>query len=141
MQDFRRHNRKPTVMKTLTAVLLGSAVLFGGAGAVSATGDFTQDRADQLTTSAHMQLATSDVLNCRTDLTADFNFTGGHRTRAVAVAEVAACQVSPGTTLSIRVLPGGYDYVLSGVSIDVPGYAAVSDTTAGGGVVVTKTAS
>lgn len=130
-------------MQILTAALIGALTLAGGAVVASATGavgSYTQEQADQDIMKAHMHVVTSDVQACRTDLTADFNFTGGRRTQAVAAAEVAACQVSPGTTLSVRTLPGGYDYVLSGTSIDVPGYAAVSDTTAGGGVVVTKTA-
>jgi len=53
---------------------------------------------------------------------------------------VAACKVSPGDALSIRVLPGGYDYSITGTNISSPRYTAVSNTTAGGGVVVSKTA-
>jgi len=130
-------------MQILSAAGLGAIVLLGGAATASATGavgSYTQDLAAQGVAKAHLQVVTSDVLACRADLAADFNFTGGLRTQAQADKEVAACELSPGTSLAIKVLPGGYDYVLGGMSIDVPGYVAISNTTAGGGVVVTKIA-
>ncbi|KIC68727.1 hypothetical protein [Pseudarthrobacter phenanthrenivorans] len=85
---------------------------------------------------AHLHNLTADVENCRLELTADFGFTGGHRTQAQASAEVAACKVSSGTLLTVRVAPGGYDYSITGTSVDLPGYTATMDTAAGGGIVI-----
>jgi hypothetical protein len=96
--------------------------------------------APQLVTMAHMNVLTSDIQNCRVELTMDIGFTGGIRDQSGAAQEVAACKVSPGDALSIRVLPGGYDYSITGTNISSPRYTAVSNTTAGGGVVVSKTA-
>lgn len=130
-------------MLILKATLIGAFALAGGAVVASATGAvgaYTADLGAQGFANAHMSVVTSDVQACRADLAADFNFTGGMRTQAQADTEVAACLLSPGTSLAIRVLPGGYDFVLGGMSIDVPGYAAISDTSAGGGVVVKKLA-
>ncbi|MGO4856277.1 hypothetical protein [Arthrobacter sp. 2MCAF14] len=130
-------------MQILAAALIGALTLSGGAVAASVTGavgSYAADLGAEGFAKAHLQVVTSDVQACRADLAADFNFTGGLRTQAQADKEVAACLLSPGTSLAIRVLPGGYDYVLGGMSIDVPGYAAISNTATGGGVVVAKIA-
>ncbi|WP_018771454.1 hypothetical protein [Arthrobacter sp. 162MFSha1.1] len=93
------------------------------------------------TTEAHKYNLTQDISNCRLELTADFGFTGGHRTQAAASTELAACKVSPGTSLTIQVAPDGYDYTITGTSTDLPGYTATMDTKAGGAIVVAPPAS
>lgn len=89
---------------------------------------------------AHLHNLTVDIENCRLELTTDLGFTGGQRTQAAAAAEVAACTVQQGTLLTVQVAPGGYDFTITGTSIDVPGYTAAMNTAAGGAIVVTPPA-
>lgn len=92
------------------------------------------------TTEAYKHNLTQDISNCWLELTADFGFTGGHRTQAAAATELAACKVSPGTSLTIQVAPDGYDYTITGTSTDLPGYTATMDTKTGGAIVMTPPA-
>lgn len=114
--------------------LIGAILLAGASYVV------TQETYDQGMQAGHITNITSDLKMCQGDLIYESAFSRGRFTQSVADAAVAACEMTDGTVLSVRVSPDGREFTLTASSESAPNYVVVSDSAAGGGAeVIAKT--
>lgn len=118
----------------VTGVVLATAL-------TGATIGMTQAQADQGVEASHVHNMTSDLQACQTDMMVDVGFTRGHFSQDAATSTVAACEVTQGTVLTVKVSADGRNFTLIASSAAAPNFNVVADTAAGGGAqVVVKAA-